>query len=82
MKLIKINWKVRLRNKVWLAAMLATIIAFVFDVLALCDVIPAVTEGSQMDHITTLLPLLPALGVVIDPTTDGPSDSPLALTYE
>ena len=30
-----INWKVRLQNKTWLLAMLAAIVAFVYQVLAL-----------------------------------------------
>lgn len=78
---MRINWRVRLRNRVWLSTLLATVIAFVFDVLALLDVAPAVTEASVMQAVTALLTLLSALGVVIDPTTEGTGDSDRAMEY-
>ena len=78
---MKINWKVRLRNRVWLTTMLATLVAFAFDVLALLDVAPAITQDSVMQAITALLTLLSALGVIIDPTTQGAADSERAMEY-
>lgn len=78
---IRINWKVRLRNRVWLTTMLATLVAFIFDVLALLDVVPAIGEDSVMQAVTALLTLLSALGVVIDPTTVGAGDSERAMEY-
>lgn len=78
---MKINWRVRFRNKVWLTTMLATVCAFVFDVLAMLDIVPAVTEDAVMQAVTALLTVLSMLGVVIDPTTDGASDSDRAMTY-
>lgn len=78
---MKINWKVRLRNRVWLASLLATVVAFVFDVLALLDVVPVLTEATVMQAITALLTLLTALGVIIDPTTPGAEDSDRAMEY-
>ena len=78
---MKINWRVRLRNKVWLAAMAATVCAFAFDVLAMLDIAPAVTEDAVMQLVTALLTVLSALGVVIDPTTQGAKDSDRAMEY-
>ena len=78
---MKINWSVRFRNRVWLTTMLATVCAFVFDVLAMLDIVPAVTEDAVMQAVTALLTVLSMLGVVIDPTTDGASDSDRAMTY-
>lgn len=78
---MKINWKVRLRNRVWLTTMLATLVAFTFDMLALLDVAPAVAEDSVMQAVTALLTLLSALGVIIDPTTEGAGDSERAMEY-
>ena len=78
---MKINWRVRLRNRVWLAALLATLCSFVFDVLALFDVASAITQDSVMQAITALLTLLTALGVIIDPTTEGAGDSDRAMEY-
>ena len=78
---MKINWKIRLRNRVWLTTLLATLCAFVFDLLTLMDIAPVITEDAVMQAITALLTLLSALGVVIDPTTAGASDSERAMNY-
>ena len=77
-----INWKIRLRNKVWLGSMLAAAVAFVYDVLALVDAIPPVGEDAVLQAISALLTLLTAVGVVIDPTTPGAQDSERAMKYE
>lgn len=78
---MKINWRVRFRNKVWLTTMAAAVCAFVFDVLAMLDVAPAVTEDAVMQCVTAILTLLGMLGVVIDPTTAGAKDSDRAMNY-
>ena len=78
---MKINWKVRLRNKTWLASVLALAVSFVYDLLAILDVMPPLSEDWLLSLVQTLLALLTALGVVIDPTTDGAADSDRAMTY-
>ena len=78
---MKINWKVRLRNKVWLTTMAAAVCAVVFDMLAMLEIAPAVTEDAVMQAVTAALTLLGMLGVVIDPTTEGAGDSDRAMTY-
>lgn len=79
---MKINWKVRLRNKTWLASILALAVSFVYDLLAMLEVVPPVAEDWLMSLIQTVLTLLTALGVVIDPTTEGVQDSDRAMTYK
>jgi phi LC3 family holin len=79
---MKINWKVRLRNKTWLSAMLALVISFVYDLLAMVGVVPSIGEDWLMSLIQTILTLLTALGVVIDPTTEGAGDSERAMSYK
>ena len=78
---MQINWKVRLRNKTWLASVLALVVSFVYDLLAMADYVPPLSEDWLLSLIQTLLTLLTALGVVIDPTTDGAADSDRAMTY-
>ena len=78
---MQINWKVRLRNKTWLASVLALMVSFVYDLLAMADYVPPLSEDWLLSLIQTLLTLLTALGVVIDPTTDGAADSDRAMTY-
>ena len=79
---MKINWKVRLRNKTWLATVLALIVSFVYDLLAMLEIVPAIGEDWLMSVIQTALTLLTALGVVIDPTTNGATDSDRAMLYD
>ena len=79
---MKINWKVRLRNKTWLASLLALVVTFVYNMLAAFEIVPAVTEEWVMGIISTVLTLLTALGVLIDPTTPGASDSERAMLYD
>lgn len=78
---MKINWKVRLRNKTWLAALLALIVSFVYDMLAMWEIVPPVTQDWVMSLVQTVLTVLAMLGVVIDPTTQGVADSDRAMLY-
>ena len=61
--------------------MLALVVSFVYDLLAMADVVPPLSQDWLMSLIQTILTLLTALGVVIDPTTDGAADSDRAMTY-
>lgn len=79
---MKINWKVRLRNKVWLAAMIALVVSFVYDLLAMLEVVPPVAEDKVMGIAELVLALLTGVGVLIDPTTNGASDSDRAMLYD
>ena len=81
---MKINWKVRIKNKVfWLALipallLLAQVVAAVFGyelhIEAIGDKLTAV--------INALFAVLTILGVVTDPTTAGVSDSKQAMEYD
>ena len=79
---MKINWKVRLRNKVWLTAFGAAVIHFVYQVLSMLEVVPAVNQETVLQATEAILMVLTALGVVMDPTTAGVSDSERAMGYE
>lgn len=78
---MKINWKIRLRNKTWLASAMALIVSFLYDLLAMLDFVPPLSEDWLLSLLQTILTLLTALGVVIDPTTDGAEDSDRAMGY-
>lgn len=80
---MKINWKVRLKNKsFWLAAVPALLLA-VQAVLALFGVewAPEALSDKLIDIINTVFTLLAIMGVVTDPTTIGVGDSRRALEY-
>ena len=80
--MMKINWKVRFRNKVWLGSFLSLIVGFVYSMLALFDVFPEVTQSLVLQLMNQVLTFLGLIGVIVDPTTAGISDSERALGYE
>lgn len=79
---MKMNWKVRFRNKTWLGLFAALIIGFVFNMLKLFDIVPVVTENTVLTIVSQILEFLGLIGVLVDPTTAGISDSNRAMTYD
>ena len=79
---MKINWKLRLQNKTTLLALIGTIVALVYQVLGIFEIVPAVSQDSVISAVAVIINMLVALGVVVDPTTSGVSDSERALYYE
>ena len=79
-----INWKVRLKNKVWWLAMVPATLLLVQTICALFGITMELGEvGSKIiDVINALFAVLAIIGVVNDPTTVGIQDSLRALTYE
>lgn len=79
---MKINWKVRFKNRVWLGMFLSLIIGFVFNMLAMFDIYPSVTKNQVTEIITQILTFLGLIGVLVDPTTAGIEDSNRAMGYD
>lgn len=79
---MKINWKVRFRNPVWVTSLVALVISTVYQALAMFEVAPAITEDAVMQTVSAVVQLLTLMGVLIDPTTKGVGDSDRALEYE
>ena len=79
---MKINWKVRFKNKVWLSSFFSLIIGFIYSMLALFDVYPAVTQNLVAQILNQILTFLGLIGVIVDPTTAGASDSNRAMGYD
>ena len=81
---MKINWKVRLKNKTfWLALVpalllvvqtVASLFGYAWDFVVLNQQIAAV--------INAVFAVLAILGVVTDPTTAGVTDSDRAMCYD
>ena len=78
---MKINWKVRFKNKTWLVTFLIAVLAFVYQILGMFDIVPPVTHDMATQLISAVINILVAIGVVIDPTTAGAGDSQQAMTY-
>ena len=69
-----INWKLRFKNK-------ATLLAIASTVILLNQQLGFKLPDNIADVVNTFLTLLVLLGVINDPTTEGISDSPKALSY-
>ena len=79
---MKLNWKVRFKNKIWLSSFIAAIITFIYTMLGMFDVAPDVTQNSIMNIVNAILMMLSLTGVIVDPTTAGVGDSNRAMSYE
>ena len=79
---MKINWKVRFKNKVWLATFFSLIVGFVFNMLALFDVYPSFSQHQVTEIVSQVLTFLGLIGVIVDPTTAGFEDSNRAMGYD
>ena len=79
---MKLNWKVRFKNKTWLSMFISLVVGFVFNMLKLFDVVPVVTENLIMNIVGQVLTFLGLIGVIVDPTTAGIEDSNRAMSYE
>lgn len=79
---MQMNWKVRFKNKTWLTMFISLIVGFVFNMLKLFDVVPAITENTIMTIAAQVLEFLGLIGVLVDPTTAGIGDSNRAMTYD
>lgn len=79
---MKVNWKVRFKNKVWLSSFICAVVAFVYNILGMFDIVPVVTQNTIIQIVNEFLLLLSLIGVIIDPTTEGANDSIRAMNYE
>ena len=73
---------VRFKNPMFWATVLPAVTACVYTVLGAFGIVPALTENMVLNVIGAVLTALSTLGVLVDPTTAGISDSALALTYK
>lgn len=78
---MKINWKLRLKNKTVLTGIVSAILLFVKQITELFGI----DIGNQLEQVSgvigSILALLTGIGVLVDPTTKGTSDSGISKTY-
>ena len=81
---MKINWKVRVKNKFFWLALIPAVILFVQTVVALFGISFDLGEVANklIAVVNSVFVVLAILGVVNDPTTSGVSDSTQALAYD
>ena len=78
---MKINLKVRFKNPTFLLTFLPTAVAFVYSVIELFGIVPTVDKEKIVTLIATVVTALASIGILVDPTTKGISDSESALMY-
>ena len=81
---MKVNWKVRIKNKVFWLALIPAVLLLVQTVCALFGVSTEVRtlEARLLDLVNAVFAVLAILGIVADPTTAGIGDSNRAMTYD
>ncbi|MFC9540955.1 phage holin [Lysinibacillus sp. NPDC056959] len=79
---MRINWKIRFQHKPFLLALFSLIVLLAQQVAAIFgyDLTSAMSEQA-ITILNTVLSIFALLGVVVDPTTRGTSDSQRALMY-
>lgn len=80
---MKINWKVRLKNKNFWLTIIPAVLLLVQVILAVFDVKIDIGDiGNKLIAVVNAaFVVLSILGIVTDPTTKGVSDSEQAMTY-
>ena len=78
------NWKVRIKNKMFWITVIPAVLLLIQAVLAVFGVTIDLTDlqGKLLAVVDAVFVLLTALGIVTDLTTKGIRDSDRALTYE
>lgn len=79
---MKINWKLRLKNKATLTALVGALVLFVNSVANAFGFDVTDVVGNIEGILGTIISLLVWMGVVVDPTSKGVSDSGIAQTYD
>ena len=79
-----INWKVRIKNKMFWIAVIPAVLLLVQTVCSVFGI--ELDFGDLQDKllavINALFAVLVILGIVVDPTTEGLGDSERAMAYE
>lgn len=75
------NWKLRFKNKTTLVSLIAAAVAFIYQACGIFGIVPPVSENEVIQIAGYLINILVFVGVVVDPTTEGLSDSYKAMSY-
>lgn len=79
---MKINWKLRFKNKATVTALIACTVAFIYQILGILGITAPISEEQTTQALGLLVNLMTAVGILIDPTTAGASDSERAMGYK
>ena len=79
----KINWKVRIKNKVFWMTFIPAVIILIQTIANVFGITLDLSEltARLIKVVEAVFGVLVILGVVVDPTTKGMSDGELGITY-
>ncbi len=81
---MQLNWKVRIKNKLFWLALIPAVLILVETVCRLFGV--SVETGDLKEQLLNLVnavfAVLAVLGLVVDPTTEGLGDSDRSMSYD
>jgi len=79
-----INWRVRIKQKYFWISIIPAVLLLITQVCAVfgVNIDTAVISEQLLAIVNTVFIILAILGIVADPTTEGISDSSLAMTYD
>lgn len=80
--MLKINWKIRFKNKAFIISFVTVVLGFIYQILGLFDLVAPVSKEQVTQIIMIVVNLLVGLGVLVDPTTKGVNDSDRAMEYK
>ena len=80
---MKINWKVRINNKLFWIAFIPAMLMFIQSVANVFGftIDLSMIESDLLDVVESAFLVLGIMGIIADPTTSGIGDSENALTY-
>lgn len=79
----KINWKVRIKNKAFWAGLIPLVLIAIQIIASLFGIEIDLGDFGEklLKLVNVIFAILALLGVVVDPTTSGISDSEQAMNY-
>lgn len=78
---MKMNWILRLQNKTTLTTLCIAIITAIYGVFAAVGFVPSITQEQATNLILTFIGIATSIGIVVDPSTKGFSDSNRVMGY-
>jgi len=79
---MKINWKIRLQHKQFWMSLIALLIVLANQIAGIFNVDITIYNDQVTAISETVLSILALVGIIVDPTTQGTSDSIQALKYD
>ena len=76
------NWILRFKNKTVLLSLVTAAVAFVYQILGVLGIVPSISSSEVIQIVGLGINLLVGLGIVVDPTTRGVTDSTQAMAYD